>query len=95
MVAIITDMVDKSGQGLVLRPNEEILLFNEDTEKSVCLKQYVTDGIISILDMNLEPDTGEGGGDEEAVAALEARVDALEVIANNHEMRIRALEALT
>lgn len=57
-VAIITDMVT-SGQGLVIGPGQEILLYDEDTEKSSVLKQYITDGIIEVTG-DAEPDSGVG-----------------------------------
>jgi len=57
-VAIITDMVT-SGQGLMIFPNQEITLYDEDTEKSAVLKQYIADGIIEVTGYT-EPAAGVG-----------------------------------
>ena len=57
-IAIITDMVI-SGQGLVIGPNQEVLLYDEDTEKSAVLKQYIADNIIQVTG-DEEPSTGVG-----------------------------------
>ena len=57
-VAIITDMII-SGQGLVIYPNQEVLLYDEDTEKSAVLKQYIADNIIQVTGEE-EPSAGVG-----------------------------------
>lgn len=55
---IITDMISK-GQSLIIYPNQEMTLFDEDTEKSSVLKQYITDGVIQKVGEE-EPGTGAG-----------------------------------
>ena len=57
-IVVVHDLFD-NGVNLILRPDEEKLLYNEDTEKSSALKQYITDEIIEIIS-DAEPEDGVG-----------------------------------
>lgn len=70
-VAIITDMVT-SGQGLIVPPDAEIIIHDEDAEKSPVLQQYISDGIIEITGS----DEGLSGAiDADTLAALDTQVN--------------------
>lgn len=69
-IAIIND-IRKGGSGLTLPPNTEILIFDEDAEKSATLKLYINDGII-IKTGDEEPTTGVADPDVVAEIATHA-----------------------
>ncbi len=67
-IAVISDIKDSSGEGLTLQPNSEVIIHDEDAEKSSTLQQFITDGIITVTGTD-EPLSGVADADTLAAIA--------------------------
>ena len=62
----VSDMVspDNAAVRLILSPNVEVTLFNEDVEKSNILLSYIGDNLVEVVDRETEPTTGTSVGEQ-------------------------------
>ena len=62
----VSDMVspDNASVRLILAPNVEVTLFNEDVEKSNILLSYIEDNLVEVVDRETEPTTGTPVGEQ-------------------------------
>lgn len=47
-IALIPEIKDSEGAGLIVQPNQEVIIYDEDAEKSPTLQGYITDHIIEV-----------------------------------------------